>query len=921
MSIRHLETLFSPRSVAVVGATDRAGSIGRIVIEQIAAGGFEGTVWPINPKHTEIAGLKAYADPAALPGAPDLAVVTTPARTVSGVIDALGQAGCRAAVVISDGLEPGSPQVSEMLQAATDHGLRLIGPDCVGIIRPCRQLNASLVERMPLSGQLAFLSQSGAIVGGVVDWAHRQGIGFSHVVSLGDQADVGVADLLDYLAADVESRAVLLYVESIADAAAFMSAARACARVKPVIALKAGRHRTAPRSAQSHTGAMAGTDALFDAAFERAGILRITNLEELFDAAEVLDHSGSRKPLRGDRLGIVTNGGGLGLLAADALADKPVSQGGTLAALSPDTLTALDEALPPDWSRTNPADIIGDAPPERYAATTAAMLADPGVDAVLALHSPTALVSSTDAAQAVIDAVKAHRRGRPHPKPVFANWLGEQAADSARAALEGADIPSFKTPAEAVRAFGYLVRRRRLLEKLSRVPPSQPAGMVPDWAAARRPIEAAAARGTRLLNEAEAKAVLAAAGIPTVRTAPAATPEEARLLAEGMAAEGIRRFALKILSDDIPHKSDYGGVVLDIEGPEEMEAAATRMLAEVARRAPHARISGLSVQEMRRVKNAHELICGISDDPVFGPAILFGRGGTAVEVVNDKALGLPPLDMALAEDLIDATRISRLLAGYRQRAAANRHAIASVLVRLAEMARALPMITELDINPLLADEHGAVALDARIVISRSRMDAPVPNPRLAIRPYPVELEGMLSLRDGSAVFCRPVKPEDAGLFEEFFASADPRDLRMRFFSTMRTVPPAMIASLTQIDYARAIAFMAIDPTDGRMMGIGRLAIDANMERAEYAIMVRSDLQGLGLGYALMNRLIDYGHETGLSEIWGDILSENAGMLRMVQKLGFTLHPDREEGIVHVSLLLNPAQQGQNKPQRQGVPAQ
>ncbi|MEO0821911.1 MAG: bifunctional acetate--CoA ligase family protein/GNAT family N-acetyltransferase [Pseudomonadota bacterium] len=894
MSTRNLDALFSPRSVAVIGATPREGALGRIVFEQLLAGGFEGPVHAVNPKHSQLLDHPVHASPAALPEPPDLAVVTTPARTVPGVLHALGEAGCRAAAVLSAGVDRASGLRGASIEAARRHGLRLLGPNSLGLMRPNRMLNASYAHRMPVGGRLAFLSQSGAIISGVIDWAAARGIGFSHVVSLGEEADVTVADILDHLATEAESRAILLYLEGIDDAAAFLSAARAAARVKPLIVLKAGRHRAARRAASSHSGAVAGTEAVFDAAFARAGALRITTPEELFDAAEILDHT--RTP-RSDRLAVIGNSGGAGVLAADAIGDV----GGRVATLSAATRSALAADLPAHASTQNPVDLAGDADGARYAAAADAVLADPEVDALLAINGPTALSDPLDAAEAVIAAAQRHRKASHRPKPVITAWLGEGAAAPARAALERAHIATFRTPTDAVRGWGYLIRRAALLERISRVPPSLPEGMAPDWAAARAAIEAAAARGARRLNEAEAKAVISAAGIPTVRTLVAATPAEARAAAETLAGDGAPRFALKALSDDFVHKSDVGGVILDLADPAAVEAAAERMLAQIAERAPAARISGLSVQEMLRRPTAHELLCGISEDPVFGPTIVFGAGGLAVEVVNDIALGLPPLDLALARDLIAQTRVSRLLAGYRTRPAADLDAIAAVLLRLAEIARALPMIRELDINPLLADDRGAIALDARVVISPSRMDETAPNHRLAIRPYPVELEGSLTLRDGSRVFCRPIRPEDAPIYRDFFARIDTEDMRLRFFTPMRQVPERLIATLTQIDYARAMAFLAFDPEDDALMGVARLAADADGETAEYGILVRSDLKGRGVGRALMNRLIAHGRAVGLREIWGEVLAENTGMLHMAEGLGFRSAPNFEEGLVHVTL--------------------
>ncbi|MEM8819116.1 MAG: bifunctional acetate--CoA ligase family protein/GNAT family N-acetyltransferase [Pseudomonadota bacterium] len=911
MSLEHVDTLFAPASIALFGATERPGRAGRVVMEQLRAAGFEGPIWPVNPKYGQVLGLRCYGSTDELPGSPALAIVATPPATVPEIIEALGVRGCRVAIVMTPAIQADSPLGSEMLQAAQRHGLRLLGPNSSGILRPPKLLAASTTHLLPLSGRLAFISQSGAVIGSVLDWATARGIGFSHIVSIGDQADIGIPDLLDHLATDAESRAILLYLEGITDAQAFMPAARAAARVKPVIALKGGRHRAGARAATSHSGALAGTDALFDAALARAGILRIRTIEELFDAAEALDHLRLRagQPF-GDRIAIVTNGGGAGVLAADAIGDLR----GQLARFAPETREALAAALP-SWTRpANPVDLDAAANGERYRAAMDAVLADPGVDAVIAIACPGALANTDAAAQAVIDAARHHRRPGYRAKPIFTCLPGDEAptaqAGPARRALEAADIPCFATPDNAATGLGYLLRRARLLEEITAVPPSLPRAPAADWAAARAVIEAAVARGVRRLDEAEAKAVIAAAGITVVRTARAKPdPASARAVAEDLAAEGIERFALKALSDAVVHKSDIGGVVLDLQGPMTVEAAAASMLDHITEH--HAiPVTGLSVQEMLRRPTAHELLCGISDDPVFGPALVFGAGGLGVEAEDDVVLALPPLDLGLARRMIGKTRVARRLAGYRTHPAADIDAIAAVMVRLGELARALPMINELDINPLLADGSGCVALDARITVQHRLVDLPAPNPRFAIRPYPAELEGSLALRDGTAVFCRPVKPEDAPRFAEFFRRATPEDLRLRFFSRLKEVPAAMIARLTQIDYARAIAFVAFEATGeplddrGEMLGVGRLAGDATGERAEFSVMVRSDLKGRGLGRALMERLIEHGRAEGIATIWGEILTDNTGMLTLATKLGFRSQTVPGEGMFHVELTLD-----------------
>ncbi|MDT8343748.1 MAG: GNAT family N-acetyltransferase, partial [Thermohalobaculum sp.] len=664
--------------------------------------------------------------------------------------------------------------------------------------------------------------------------------------------------------------------------------------VKPVIALWAGGGGA--RAVPGHDGAPAGSGAVIEAALARAGVLRIRTLEEMFDAAEILGH---RLAPEGDRLAILTNGGGAGVLAADAAGER----GQRLATLSRETQAAFAAMRPAPVRQANPADLGDDAGPDRYQAAMAALLADPEVDAVLAMHCPTALASPPGTAAAVIAAVADHRKTRHRPKPVLASWLGEGAAAAARAAFAAADIPSFATPVAAVDAWDHVTRRRHLLDRLTRVPPamSPERAAPPRWAQARAIIHAAAARGTTRLNEAEAKAVLAAAGIPTVRTLTATGPAEARAAAARLAADGVGRFAVKILSDDILHKSDVGGVILDLDGPEAVEAATRRMLAEVAACAPAARITGVSVQETLRRPDGHELIAGLAEDPQFGPAVLFGTGGIAVEVVNDTALALAPLDLLLARDLIGRTRIARLLAGYRTRPPAEIDAIAEVLIRLGEIACALPMIRELEINPLIADTRGVIALDARILIDPARLGVAAPNPRLAIRPYPVEWEGELALLDGRRVACRPVRPEDAPLYLEAFARMDPEDLRLRFFAAIGTPSLQMIAALTQIDYARDMALIALDRETGELLGVSRLASDPDHTRAEYSVLLRSDLKGKGLGWALMTRLIDYARAEGIAELFGDVLPENRTMLRMCAELGFRIEPRHAEGTVHVVL--------------------
>jgi acetyltransferase len=893
MSQRHLHRLFAPRSVALIGASNREGSVGAVVAENLTRSGFQGPVWPVNPKHREIAGLKTFRDVEALPEPPDLAVICTPPDVVPGLIGQLGTRGTRAAVVITAGFGEGGDAHGEALRAAMQeasrpHQLRIVGPNCLGFLVPGVGLNASFSHLMPQRGGIAFVAQSGAIVTSVLDWSEGRGIGFSYLVSLGDMADVDFGDMLDFLASDSATTAVLLYIEAVTHARKFMSAARAAARMKPVIVVKAGRHAEGARAVASHTGALAGADAVYDAAFRRAGMLRVYTLEELFDAVQTL--ALTRAP-KGDRLAILTNGGGIGVLAADALVDHR----GRLADLAPETLEALDQVLPACWSRGNPVDIIGDAPGGRYAEALSILRKDRGVDGVLALNCPTAVASGEEAARAVIGAL-----GNGMGPPVLTSWVGNATAQRARRLFADSRVATYDTPEQGVRAFMYLVEHRRSQELLMETPPSAPEDFRPDLARARVPVEAALAAHTDWLTEPEAKAVLAAYGIPVSATRTAATPEEAA----ARAAEIGAPVALKILSADITHKTRFGGVALDLAGPQAVLDAARGMLERVRQARPGARIAGFSVQPMVRRPGAYELILGVVDDPQFGPVILVGQGGSAVEVVNDKALGLPPLNLRLAGEMLSRTRIHRLLRGGAGMPAANLDAIALALVRISQLVVDLPEVVELDVNPLLADQFGVIALDARIRV------APPAAPgagRLAIRPYPKELEETVTLGDGRTLLLRPILPEDEPALQEAFARLTPEEVRLRFFVPMKTLSHVAAARFTQIDYDREMALVLTDPgIPGRtpLHGVVRLIADPDNERAEYAIIVGHDMTGMGLGVLLMRRILDYARSRGVREVIGDVLRENRSMLGLCDALGFTRSnlPEEPEVVrVHLDL--------------------
>jgi acetyltransferase len=883
MSIRHLDSLFDPHSVAVIGASDRPASVGATVWRNLREGGFAGARFAVNPKYKQIAGEPAYADIASLPESPELAVICTPPATVPGLIEALGRRGTRAAIVLTAGLT--NPQKQAVLDAARTHLLRILGPNCLGLLSPHAKLNASFAHTGVQSGGLAFISQSGALVTAMLDWANGRGIGFSHFVSLGEHADVDFGDLLDWLASDVRTRSILLYIESIESPRKFMSAARAAARNKPVLVVKAGRSPQGQAAAASHTGALAGSDLVYDAAIRRAGMLRVDTLQDLFVAAETLAHFRGR-PHGGeidtlDRLTIVTNGGGAGVMAADAAAMAGVA----LAPLSDSARVLLDAALPPNWSHANPVDIIGDAPVDRYVLTLQTLLADRDSGTLLLMHAPTAIVPSAEIAQALLPVVQAA------PGRVLSCWLGEPAVRVARDAFHAAGIPTHDTPEQAVHAFSLLQTYRHNQALLMQAPPARTQSAL-DIDRVRSLVDAVLAQGREWLNEPEAKALLAACGVPVVET----RVVRRSAAAAQKAADAIGYpVALKILSPQITHKSDVGGVVLDLGEAAELRAAARAMLKRVARLRPDAVIDGFTVQAMIQRPRALELIVGAGIDAVFGPVLMFGQGGTAVEVMADRALALPPLNDPLARALIERTRVARLLAGWRDVPAADSAAVVGVLTAVSQLLADEPRIAELDINPLLADAQGVIALDARVRVSAA---APGGAQHFAIRPYPSELIETVDWQ-GRTLTLRPIRPEDEAQHLAFLAQLDPLDIRMRIFYSRRSIERSELARLTQIDYEREMAFVATAPLGGgaggeETLGVARALCDPDNQDAEFGIVVRSDLKGGGLGALLMNKLIAHLRTRGTKRLVALVLAENIRMLELARELGFALDEDQPD---------------------------
>ena len=886
MSIRHLDQLFEPASVAVIGASPRAASVGATVWRNLRQGGFAGPRWAVNPKHREIDGEPVVARVADLPAAPDLAVICTPPSTVPDLIAELGARGTRAAVVLTAGLT--REQKQAMLDAAKVHTLRILGPNGLGLLSPAIGLNASFAHASVGAGSLAFVSQSGALVSAMLDWGRSRGIGFSRFVSLGEQADIDFGDMLDWLASDASTRAVLLYVESLSAARKFMSAARAAARNKPVLVVKAGRSAAGQQAAASHTGALAGSDLVIDAAIRRAGMLRVDTMADLFVAAEALAHFSAPAPggesAPRERITIVTNGGGAGVLAADEVAQQALE----LAPLADALKRDLDKALPPNWSRANPVDIIGDAPVARYVSTLEALLAEPETGTLLFIHAPTAIVPSAEIAAALLPLAQAH------PSRLVSCWLGGDAVSQARRLFHEAAIPSYDTPEQAVRALAMLATYRRNQALLLEAPPACSSARPIDSAAVGRLIDDALAAGREMLTEPEAKALLAACGIVTVPTRVVAPDGDA---AAQVARELGYPVVMKILSPQITHKSDVGGVALGLANARQVRSAANAMRERVAAARPDAVIEGFTVQPMVRRARALELIAGTHVDPLFGPVILFGAGGTSVEVVADRALALPPLNAPLARALIERTRIARLLAGWRDVPPADMAAIEGVLIALAQLLAEEPRIAELDINPLLADAGGVIALDARVRVSAA---APGGAARFAIRPYPQELVEHFEWRGRQATL-RPIRPEDEAQHLAFLGRVEPADIRMRLFYTRRSIERRELARLTQIDYEREMAFIVTAPLeDGggeETLGVVRAFVDPDNVQAEFGILIRSDTKGAGLGRRLMEKVIAFLRGRGTKRLVATVLAENAAMRDLAAQLGFQVSEQESEPAV------------------------
>lgn len=888
MTIRNLDAVFQPKSIAVIGPSRLPQAAIDKLVEMLAATGPTSKVTLVGVS-SEAAAIATVPGLEALAAMPDLAVVLTGPEGAPELVDRLGNGGTRAVIFVSIGYDEWPKATMQAtLDASRRHMIRIIGPGSLGVIAPHGGIGAAIASRHPRKGDLALVSRSAAVINATLAWAAEHHVGFSSVVSLGQKADVDIGDLLDWYAGDYRTRAALMHFESISTPAKFMSAARACARVKPVIVIRSGVSRDRVGVGYTHSGRLASPDAVYDAAFQRSGLLRVESIDELFDAAETISKV---KTTNCRHLAILSNGRSLATMAADHLRVL----GGSSAVLSPATREKLEPFVRPgSASETgNPVTLEDDATPETYATVLGILLEDPGVDAVAAIHAPTAFVTSDSIAGVIADLARKHQKKVGRKRAILAAVLDERS--DPRGVLEEAGVPCHSTPEAAVTAFMYVVRYVEAQERLTATPANLPAEATPNVELARSIVRDTLAKGRNWLSPKAVRDILEAYQVPVASMLFAADGAEAEMQARKLFASS-ERLVVKIAAADMPFKSDKGGVRLDLATPRQVAEAADEMLARFRVDYPDAEIEGVIIMPMIERKGAVELICGLADDPVFGPVVVFGRGGRAVEVIGDCTLDLVPLDMNLAQAMIQRTRVAKLLAGYRSSPPADLNAIALTLVKLSQLAADVPEVRELDLNPIIADETGVIALDARVrVVETPAVAGKLSHPRLVIRPYPKDWERMVEMRDGSEMFVRPIKPEDEPAYAEFFKHITPNDLRLRFFAPIKDFSHSFLAKLTQLDYARAMALGAFKPDTGELMGVVRLHADPDHKTGEYAVMVRSGLKGVGLGWALMELIIEWARADGIEVVKGEVLRENTTMLKVCEGLGFKIKtsPDDE----------------------------
>ena len=881
-AVSDLDPIFKPTRIALLGVTPNPQSVGGRLLSNLVGGGFRGVVYPVNPASEAVLGISCYPDVRALPRTPDLGIICAPAAQVPELLEQCGEAGVRGVIINSAGFREAGPEgmaLEERLREirARFAGLRVLGPNCLGLIVPGSGLNASFASGMPQDGDIAFISQSGALCASVLDWALEEKIGFSNFVSIGNMVDVDFGDLIDYFGEDERTRSIILYIESLTDARKFMTAARAFARTKPIVAYKAGRFPESAAAAVSHTGAMVSEDAVFEAAFRRTGIARVLEIGEIFDCAELI---GRKKMPHGPRLGIVTNAGGPGVMATDAL----IAATGVLATLSPQSLARLGETLPPMWSRGNPVDVLGDARSKRVTAAVQVLLDDPGVDAVLVIITPQAMTQPTTIARAL------GQLSNASPKPILAAWLGGQSMREGIRLLSDAGVPSYSTPEQAVHGFMTLVNYARNLESLYETPKDIPVTFTLDRARLRSEFDALVAAEGTVLSEAVSKGVLEAYGIPVSRPHLAESADAAVALAGQLGYPVV----LKILSPDIAHKTDVGGVALGLDDASRVRDAYERIVGNARQRHPEARLQGVTVQSMIRHDGGMELILGAKKDAVFGTVIMAGMGGVAAEVMGDRALGFPPLNERLARRMLESLRSWPLLVGYRGQPALNVDQLLEVLVRLSYLVADFPEIAELDINPLLVTPETVVALDARVVIDRALLGKPQrPYGHLALRPYPEEYVRPATLPDDTVVTLRPIKPEDEPLWMDLLARCSRESIYARFRHAFHWQSHDVAVRYCFIDYDREIAIVAetLEAGQRRLLGVVRLIADPARQTLEYAILVADAWQNRGLGGIMTDYSLEIAAQWGVKRVFAQTHTDNPRMISVLRQRGFEISFD------------------------------
>jgi acetyltransferase len=881
-----LDAFFKPEAVAVVGASTHEGHVGQILVNNLQEGGFTGQIYPINPKAPEVLGLQAYPSLTAVGAPVDLAVICIPIQGVPEVIRECGAVGTKAAIIISaGGKEAGEEGLAidkAIHEEAKKAGVRYFGPNCMGLLCPGSQLNASFAAFSAKPGSIAFISQSGALGSAILGWATQNNIGFSHFISVGTMADLDFADLLDYLGGEAGAKSILIYMEGMTSPRRFMSAARAVSRIKPIIISKSGRSEAGARAAASHTGAMAGQDEVYNAAFRRAGIIRVNTVRQLFDCAEALGKA--QRPVGGN-LGIITNAGGPGVMAIDALG----SWGAEPATLGAENLSQLNEILPRFWSHGNPVDILGDATHERYLAAVQICLAAPELSGLVVILTHQAMTDPTMVAEVLVPEIK------KHAKPVLAVWMGGEDVAAGVRILNDGGVPVYETPEQAIDTFMAMFSYTRNLELLQETPAALPHELEVNHQQAQTYIQECLKRQSHVLSEIEAKAILAAYGIPVTPTISASSAPAAVQAANHLKYPVV----MKILSPQISHKTEVGGVRVNLKSEEEVRAAFEEITTAARSRAPEAQILGVTMQPLVKDIN-FELILGAKKDPQFGPVVLFGLGGIYAEVLKDAAIALPPLNLMLAGRMMQRTRVYQLLKGYRNLPPADLDKLAEVLMRLAQLVTEFSEIVELDINPLFISGGLPLAGDARMVVE----DSPVPAPRhLILAPYPNQFVSDWMLEDGTPVKIRPMKPEDEPLVADFLTACSDETIYFRYFRRIKKWTHDMLIRFTQNDYDRELGLMAVGAPPGPevMMGVSRLVTTPDRQEAEFALIVADAWHGKGLGHKLMARAIEVAREMGVKRLVGDVLSGNHPMLALMSKMGFVQHKDEGGETVRVEM--------------------